>query len=262
MAPAIRLHEAVALAGRFPLLAGASLEVSQGEVVHLRGPNGAGKTSLLKVLAGLIAVHSGEATVLGRDLVADRRWVRREVGMLGHQSFLYDELTVEENLRFAVRAARAGQAGIGAVLEQFGFGGRLASMAVGRCSAGQQRRASLAVLVARGSRLWLLDEPHAGLDQEGRDLLDQLLAGSKAAGRTVVFASHEHTRAEAIADRVIHVAGGRVVEGTGAVLQPTPSTASSSASAQPTAAGPVPTAQPADGAGPSDQVTKASAHVA
>ncbi len=212
MTPAVRLHEAVALAGRFPLLAGASLEVSEGEVVHLRGPNGAGKTSLLKVLAGLLAVHSGEATVLGRDLVADRRAVRREVGMLGHESFLYEELTVQENLRFAVRAARRPETGIGPVLAQFGFAGRLAAMPLGRCSAGQRRRASLAVLVARDTRLWLLDEPHAGLDQDGRDLLDQLLAGSRAAGRTVMFASHEHERAEAIADRVIHLAGGRVVE--------------------------------------------------
>ena len=148
MPPAVRLHEAVALAGRFPLLAGACLEVGEGEVVHLRGPNGAGKTSLLKVLAGLLAVHSGEATVLGRDLVADRRAVRREVGMLGHQSFLYEELTVEENLRFAVRAARGcghrDPPGARAVR----FRGSLASTPVGRCSAGQQRRASLAVLVA------------------------------------------------------------------------------------------------------------------
>jgi len=188
------------------------MEVSEGEVVHLRGPNGAGKTSLLKVLAGLVAVHSGEATVLGRDLVADRRAVRREVGMLGHESFLYDELTVEENLRFAIRAARRPEAGIAAALERFGFGGRLAAVPVGRCSACQRRRASLAVLVAKGTRLWLLDEPHAGLDQEGRDLVDELLAGSRAAGRTVMFASHEHERAEAIADRVIHLAGGRVVE--------------------------------------------------
>ena len=215
MAPAVRLHEAVALAGRFPLLAGASLEVAEGEVVHLRGPNGAGKTSLLKVLAGLIQVHSGEATVLGRDLVADRRSVRRDVGMLGHQSFLYEELTVEENLRFSVRAARGHVTGIRPALEQMGFAGRLATTPVGRCSAGQQRRASLALLVARGVRLWLLDEPHAGLDQEGRDLLDELLAGSRAAGRTVLFASHEHERAEAIADRVVHVAGGRVVEPPG-----------------------------------------------
>ena len=215
MPPAVRLHEAVALAGRFPLLAGACLEVCEGEVVHLRGPNGAGKTSLLKVLAGLLAVHSGEATVLGWDLMADQRAVRREVGMLGHQSFLYEDLTVEENLRFALRATRSAVTGIRPALEQFGFEGRLASIPVRRCSAGQQRRASLAVLVARGARLWLLDEPHAGLDQDGRDLLDELLAGSRAAGRTVVFASHELERATAIADRTVHLAGGRVVEPPG-----------------------------------------------
>lgn len=191
------------------------MEVGEGEVVHLRGPNGAGKTSMLKVLAGLLAVHSGSATVLGWDLLGDRRAVRREVGMLGHQSFLYEELTVEENLRFAVRAARGAVTGIRPALEQFGFAGRLASIPVGRCSAGQQRRASLAVLVARGARLWLLDEPHAGLDQDGRDLLDELLAGSRAAGRTVVFASHELERATAIADRTVHLAGGRVVEPPG-----------------------------------------------
>ncbi len=215
MAPAVRLHEAVALAGRFPLLAGACLEVGEGEVVHLRGPNGAGKTSLLKVLAGLLPVHSGEAFVLGRDLVADRRAVRRDVGMLGHDSFLYEELTVEENLRFAVRAARGSDSGIAPALEQFGFVGRLASTPVGRCSAGQQRRAALAVLVARCARLWLLDEPHAGLDQEGRALFDELLASSGESGRTVIFSSHEHERAEAVADRVIHLAGGRVVEPSG-----------------------------------------------
>jgi heme ABC exporter ATP-binding subunit CcmA len=188
------------------------LEVGEGEVVHLRGPNGAGKTSLLKVLAGLLAVHSGEASVLGWDLVADRRAVRRQVGMLGHESFLYGELTVEENLRFAVRAARGDSSSIRPALEQFGFAGRLASVPVARCSAGQQRRASLAVLVARGARLWLLDEPHAGLDQDGRDILDELLAGSRAAGRTVLFASHELERATAIAQRTVHLAGGRVVE--------------------------------------------------
>ena len=192
------------------------MEVGEGEVVHLRGPNGAGKTSLLKVLAGLLAVHSGEATVLGRDLVADRRAVRREVGMLGHQSFLYEELTVEENLRFAVRASGGSSSSIRPALERFGFAGRLASVPVGRCSAGQQRRASLALLVARGPRLWLLDEPHAGLDQDGRDLLDELLAGSRAAGRTVLFASHELERATAIAERTVHLAGGRVVEQPGA----------------------------------------------
>ena len=139
--------------------------------------------------------------------------------MLGHQSFLYEELTVEENLRFAVRAVRGAMSGVPPALERFGFAGRLASTPVGRCSAGQQRHASHAVLVAE-ARLWLLDEPHAGLDQEGRDLLDELLAGSRAAGRTVVFASHELERAETIADRVVHLAGGRVLEQPGRTRHP------------------------------------------
>ena len=74
MPPAVRLHEAVALAGRFPLLAGASLEVDEGEVVHSTRPERRRQDqSLLKVLAGLLAVHSGEATVLGWDLVANRQ---------------------------------------------------------------------------------------------------------------------------------------------------------------------------------------------
>lgn len=225
MAPAVHLREVVALAGRYPLLAGASLDVGEGEVVHLRGPNGAGKTSLLKVLAGLIPVHSGEAVVLGHDLVEDRRAVRREVGMLGHRSFLYEELTVEENIRFAVRAARGPEAGIPAALGRFGFGPRLAGMPLGRCSAGQQRRASLAALVARDVRLWLLDEPHAGLDQEGRDLLDEMLVASEKIGRTVLFASHEHDRAAVVADRVVHLAGGRMIEaptGPARECEPTP----------------------------------------
>ena len=83
MAAAIFFRDAVAVAGRFPLLAGVDLEVAEGEVVHLRGPNGAGKTSLLRAAAGLVAITSGEAVVLGHDLREDRREVRRQVGLLG-----------------------------------------------------------------------------------------------------------------------------------------------------------------------------------
>lgn len=140
--------------------------------------------------------------------------------MLGHRSQLYEELSVEENLRFGVRAARGDLRRVASALERFGLAGRLGTTPVSECSAGQRRRASLALLEARGARLWLLDEPHAGLDQEGRDLLDDLLAESRGAGRTALFASHELERAATIADREIALAGGRVVEagaGAGAV---------------------------------------------
>jgi heme ABC exporter ATP-binding subunit CcmA len=213
MAPAVRLREAVALAGRFPLLAGVTLDVGEGEIVHVRGPNGAGKTSLLRLCCGLLQVRSGEATVLGHDLVKDRRAVRGKVALLGHSAHLYEELTAAENVRFALRAAGA-DPGLGPpALERLGISGRLTELPVGRLSAGQRRRVALALLLARRPRLWLLDEPHAGLDPDGRELLDSLVAEARAGGATVLLSSHEHDRARALADRVVEIAGGRVTDG-------------------------------------------------
>jgi heme ABC exporter ATP-binding subunit CcmA len=210
MAPAVRLSRAVVLLGRFPALAGADLLVERGEIVHLSGPNGAGKSTLLRACAGLLNVVEGEAEVLGHDLTKDRRRLRRSVGLLGHTSFLYEELTVEDNARFAVRAAGAGVDAVEPALARLGLDGRLRSVAVARLSAGQRRRTALAVLVARRPELWLLDEPHAGIDAEGRDLVDELVAEAAATGATVVFASHELDRANAIAGRQLTVVGGQV----------------------------------------------------
>jgi heme ABC exporter ATP-binding subunit CcmA len=206
----IRLRSAVALAGRFPVLAGVDLDVGRGEVVLLRGANGAGKTSLLRACAGLLRVVAGEACVLGHDLVADQRAVRRRVAMLGHQSGLYEEMTAADNLRFALRAARAPVSAAGPAMERLGLTGRLASTPVAALSAGQRRRVALAVLVARDPELWLLDEPHAGLDAAHRDLLDEMVAGAAARGVTILIASHEAERATALAHKVVTVAGGVV----------------------------------------------------
>lgn len=212
MTPAVRLSRAVVLLGRFPALAGADLLVERGEIVHLSGPNGAGKSTLLRACAGLLPVVEGEAEVLGHDLRHERRQLRRSVGLLGHASFLYEELTVLDNLRFAVRAAGAPVAAVEPALARLGLDGRLADVAVARLSAGQRRRTSLAVLVARRPELWLLDEPHAGLDAAGRDLVDDLVRAAAADGATVLFASHELDRASALAGRQCTVVGGQVHE--------------------------------------------------
>jgi heme ABC exporter ATP-binding subunit CcmA len=208
--PAVHLRGAVSLLGRFPALAGVDLDVAPGEIVLLQGPNGAGKTTLLRACAGLVEVARGEATVLGVDLRRDRRSVRRRVGLLGHRGFLYDDLTVVENVRFAVRAGGGGQELVDEAIEQLGLGGRLAGVLVGRLSAGQRRRTAIAAVVARRPELWLLDEPHAGLDAPGRDVLDGIVRRAVAAGATVLFASHELDRATALAGRVVTIAGGRV----------------------------------------------------
>jgi heme ABC exporter ATP-binding subunit CcmA len=222
MEPVVQLRGAVTLLGRFPALAGIDLEVAAGEIVLLRGPNGAGKTTLLRLCAGLLPVARGTATVLGHDL-ADRRQaraLRRRVGLLGHATGLYDELTVADNVRFWGRAAGASEADVEQALAACGLDGRLRSLLVARCSAGQRRRTSLAALVARRPELWLLDEPHAGLDQGGRDLLDDLARRAVAAGATVVLSSHELDRAEALADRVVTIVGGTTDAGPAAAAPP------------------------------------------
>ncbi|MBK9179342.1 MAG: heme ABC exporter ATP-binding protein CcmA [Acidimicrobiales bacterium] len=222
MEPAVHLRAAVSLLGRFPALAGVDLEVTRGEVVLLQGPNGAGKTTLLRVCAGLLAVTSGVATVLGYDLRSDRRAVRTRVGLLGHAPALYDELTVADNVHFWTRAARAPAESADEAMEQLGLAGRLATVPVARLSAGQRRRTALAAFLARRPELWLLDEPHAGLDAAGRDQLDDLVRGAAAAGATVLVASHELDRATALAGRHVTIAGGRVVADTAPVVPTEP----------------------------------------
>jgi heme ABC exporter ATP-binding subunit CcmA len=185
-------------------------------VVLLAGPNGAGKTTLLRLLAGLLPLASGTAIVLGHDLAADRHTVRAELALVGHAPGAYDDLTVRENVRFWVRAGGGRVSDADAVVEQLGLS-RLAGVAFGRLSAGQQRRTGLAVALARRPRLLLLDEPHAGLDATGRDLLDELLKSSAREGRTVLLVSHELDRARALADREVMIVAG-------AIRPPIPST--------------------------------------
>src|SRR5690606_22038514 len=119
-----------------------------------------------------------------------------------------DELTVADNVRFWGQAAGAPASDIAEALALCGLDGRLSGVGVSSLSAGQRRRTSLACLVARRPELWLLDEPHAGLDHDGRDLLDGLARRAVASGATVVLASHELDRAEALAHRVVTIAGG------------------------------------------------------
>jgi heme ABC exporter ATP-binding subunit CcmA len=206
----IELDGVVAVLGGFPALAGASLCVERGQIVLLRGPNGAGKTSVLRVCAGLLPVVRGTARVLGVDLVAHRQSVRPLVGMLGHANGLYGDLTVGENVRFWGSTVGASAAEVDGALSRMRLDGRLAEVPTRRLSAGQKRRTALACLVARRAQLWLLDEPHAGLDAEGRDELDDVLRQAASAGATVLVASHELERAGALATHVVDVVAGQI----------------------------------------------------
>ena len=210
MDPVIELNDVVAVLGQFPALAGANLQVSRGEIVLLQGPNGAGKTSILRVCAGLLPIERGSGRVLGIDLVTQRIEVRSRVGLLGHSNGLYLDLTVEQNIRFWASMVNATEEEIVRAMSLMRIDGRLSSVKTARLSAGQRRRCALASLIVRRAEIWLLDEPHAGLDAQGRDELDSVLRHAVSAGATIVLASHEMERASALATRVVTVDGGGV----------------------------------------------------
>ena len=209
----VRLRGAVVLLGGFPALAGADLEVARSEVVLVRGPNGAGKSTLLHLCAGLLPLASGDGEVLGCDLGAGRAAVRRRVGLLGHDTALYGELSPAENLRVWARAARVPDADVPGALDRLGLPERLRDVPSARLSAGQRRRVALAAMVVRRPELWLLDEPHAGLDDQGRGLVDSLVKEAAAAGAAVLLASHEAGPADGLATRAVTMVGGTVSAG-------------------------------------------------
>ncbi len=204
----IDLKGVVAVLGNFPALAGVDLSVNRGEIVLLQGPNGAGKTSLLRVCAGLLPIERGTGTILGMDVASQRQDIRSRVGFLGHSNGLYLDLTVKQNMNFWAANVGAADIEVDAAMMRMRVDGRLTDVRASQLSAGQRRRTALASLIVRRAEIWLLDEPHAGLDAAGRDEIDRVLREAVSVGATVVLASHESERASELAHRIVTIDGG------------------------------------------------------
>lgn len=196
--------------GALRVLRGVDLEVRGGELLAVAGPNGAGKTTLLRLLAGLMRPSAGEIRVRGVRLSRDTAAPRRDIGLLSHHTFLYDDLTVAENLSFAARLYdlpdRA--AAVAAALEEVGLG-RRADSPVRHLSRGLVQRAAIARALLHRPDIVLLDEPFTGLDAPAADRFRAVLAGQLARGRALILVSHHLAEAWELATRVAVLAGGR-----------------------------------------------------
>jgi len=197
--------------GSLSVLRGVDLKVVPGERALLVGPNGAGKTTLLKILATLLRPTTGYARVAGFDPVREADMVRRCVGLVGHQTFLYGELTVGENLAFYARMYGVEDGDRRQeVLSLVGLSER-AGKQTRTLSRGMQQRLALARVALHQPPVLLLDEPDAGLDQQGVAVLDRMLRDSAESGCAILFTSHNLQRGLDMATRVAVLSKGRIV---------------------------------------------------
>jgi heme ABC exporter ATP-binding subunit CcmA len=200
--------------GAVRALRGVDLTLRAGEVLLVLGPNGAGKSTLLRSLAGLLRPQAGSVTVAGRLLSREDPSARRPIGLLSHESLLYDELSLLENLMFVARLydlpdARARSE---AALAAQGLLERKAERPRS-LSRGMLQRAAIARALLHDPRLLLLDEPFTGLDAVAADRLRSLLATHRTADRAMVIVTHHASEAWDLATRVgVLVAGGWVLE--------------------------------------------------
>lgn len=197
---------------RFVALEKVELTIDPGEFVVVLGRNGAGKTTLLQTLALLLLPSTGE--LLYDDRPAQRLdfSFKRRLGFVGHESFLYDELTVEENLRFYARLYGLENAGerVAEVLAEMDLSERAGSL-FRNLSRGLKQRLALARAWLHRPDLLLLDEPATGLDAPTRERMHRWLAGCHATGRTVLVSSHDLAESLKPATRVLLLERGRLV---------------------------------------------------
>ena len=190
--PALQARDISCERGGKPLFRGIAISVEAGHALFLVGPNGSGKTTLLRALAGLIDPVAGEVLWQGRRSALKSAEWRMQVAYAGHKSGLKDDLSVAENfeLACALDGRGANVETRSRALDRVGLA-RRRTLPVKRLSQGQKQRLTLARLSVSRRPLWLLDEPTAALDAEGRELLGEIVSEHLDRGGLALVATHD-----------------------------------------------------------------------
>jgi ABC-2 type transport system ATP-binding protein len=221
--PAIEVTDLVVRYGEVTAVAGVSFAAEAGSVVALLGPNGAGKTSTVETLEGYRRPTSGSVRVLGLDPVAEHRAVVERIGVMLQSGGVYPSMTARDAVSLFASYYRSPEP-VDGLLERVGLVGAAAGKTPWRrLSGGEQQRVSLALALVGRPSVVFLDEPTAGIDPAGRQVVRSVVASLKGDGVCVLLTTHELDEAERMADRIVIVDHGLVVaDGTPAELRSGP----------------------------------------
>jgi heme exporter protein A len=208
---AIETHDLTKRYGYRSVLTGVDLYVTPGEFLVLFGPNGAGKSTFIRILCTLMKPSGGTAKVAGYDIADDPDGVRARIGLIGHSSYLYEDLTAVENMRFylRMRGVDAVERRMSEALQVTGLE-RAMSNQVRTFSTGRKKRLCIARVVADPPHILFLDEPYSGLDEEGIRMLNRFLMVLKTEGCTVFMVTHHREQGLATGDRALYLEGGKL----------------------------------------------------
>jgi heme exporter protein A len=210
--PAIDLRDVSKRYGARWALARLSYALPAGKSLLLTGHNGSGKTTLLRMIATATSPTAGDILINGRHTVNDREAVRREVALLSHSNFLYEDLSAGQNLEIFARLVgidRPREAAL-ALLEKVGLHAR-ADHPMRQFSAGMRKRLAIARMLMKVPRVALLDEPFGELDPAGIEAMEKLIVELQEGGSTIVLATHLIEQGRALTQARLHLTEGRAV---------------------------------------------------
>jgi ABC-2 type transport system ATP-binding protein len=196
-APAISVRDLTKVFGGKTVVNAVSMDVAAGEIMGFLGPNGSGKTTTIRLMCGLLEPDGGGGQVLGLDIRNDRRAIKRRIGYMTQRFSFYEDLTIEENLRFVagLYRMRGARRAVADTLEDLGLSARRKQLA-GSLSGGWKQRLALAACIMHRPDLLILDEPTAGVDPKARrEFWDEIHARASD-GLTVLVSTHYMDEAE------------------------------------------------------------------
>lgn len=208
----LELRNMTKLLGDKLVLRNITLTLEKGEILAVIGPNGAGKSTFFKCTVGLLQPTSGDILLNGKVVKKNSAEIKQKIGFLGHESFLYNNLSPLENLKFYGKLYKVKDLDRKAneLLKEVGLF-LFRDMPIRSFSRGMMQRLAIARVLLPDPDILMLDEPHTGLDQEAVALLNQIIKQKRVSGTSILIISHDFEQVHALADRVAVLKKGKII---------------------------------------------------